>query len=61
MPGNLTIDGGTDGDGYGVHASVSGNILLQAAADVIVNSNAKIERTGHISILAGDDVVLGSN
>ncbi|MFO1066460.1 MAG: hypothetical protein U0892_21590 [Pirellulales bacterium] len=67
--GSLLVNGGTDGNGYGVHVLGTGDIQLQAlnatetaGGDVSVASNAKVESgLGHVTINAYDDVVLNSN
>jgi membrane-bound inhibitor of C-type lysozyme len=60
--GNIVINGG-DGNGLGIQANGAGDILLRTAAndgDVVVNSNV-LSGFGHISLLAGDDVLLNAD
>ncbi|MEZ6134697.1 MAG: hypothetical protein R3C53_07290 [Pirellulaceae bacterium] len=63
--GTLRVNEGSDVDALGVTAITSGNILLEttgAASDVIINVDANIQTaSGHITILAGDDISLAAN
>ena len=55
--GSITVDGGSDGQG--VSAAGSGDILLEAASDVIINADVD-SGTGNITLDAGNDLVVNS-
>ena len=53
--GSLTILDGGDGDGAGVTAFASGDILLWASEDIVASASVS-SGSGHITLYAGDDV-----
>ncbi len=53
--GNLVVTEGSDGDGNGVLAGAAGDILLSAVGDVVTFASV-LSGTGHISLVAGDDI-----
>ncbi len=63
--GTLTITEGSDGNGVGVSADGSGDVLLEArgaSSDVNVNTNASVRSgTGHVTVVAADDVHINAS
>ena len=63
--GDLTVTDGGNGDGVGISAHSTGNILLNAqetGGSVHIQSNADIRTaTGHITLSAGQGITLGAD
>ncbi len=59
LNGQITIEDG-DADGFGVSAATTGDVLLWARQDVVVNSGI-LSGSGHVTLRSGDDIDLNAD
>ncbi len=59
LNGQITIEDG-DADGFGVSAATTGDVLLWARQDVVVNSDI-LSGSGHRDTASGDDIDLNAD
>ncbi len=58
LNGQITIEDG-DADAFGVSAATTGDVLLWARQDVVVNSDI-LSGSGHVTLRSGDDIDLNA-